>query len=68
MSPTNDVGLTQPHVPGHAHPWETDGWTTGQVQASPVLNLYYARKVADLAVSHGWCQWQPWHNYSGDYC
>lgn len=67
-SPTDDVGLTQLHVPVHSHLWETDGWTTDQVQSSPVLNLYYARKVADLAVSHGWCQWQPWHNYSGDYC
>ena len=67
-SPTDDVGLTQLHVPVHAHLWETDGWTTGQVQASPVLNLYYARKVADIAASYGWCQWQPWHNYSGDYC
>lgn len=66
-SSTNDIGLAQLHVPVHAHLWETDGWSTEQVQSSPVLNLYYARKVADLAEDYWGCTWAPWNGYSGEY-
>lgn len=68
MSDTNDVGLTQLNVHTHADMWEADGWTTDDIRHNPVLNLIYARRVADLATSYGWCQWEPWHGYSGNYC
>lgn len=68
ISGTNDVGLAQLNVRVHSYLWERDGWSTDQVRASPVLNLWYARRVADLAVSYGWCEWEPWDGYSGVYC
>jgi hypothetical protein len=67
-SSTGDVGLAQLNVATWAHLWETDGHTTDDVATNPALNLLYARKVADAAEAIGWCEWEPWHGFSGDYC
>jgi len=67
-SATGDIGLAQLNVATWAHLWEADGHTTDDVATNPVLNLYYARRVADEAAALGWCEFAPWHGYSGDYC
>lgn len=67
-SATNDVGLAQLNVKTWRHLWEADGWTTEQVRTMPALNLAYAKQVSNAAVDIGWCMWEPWHGFSGDYC
>lgn len=67
-SSTGDVGLAQLNVATWAHLWEADGHTTDDVATNPVLNLYYARRVADEAAAIGWCEFEPWHGFSGEYC
>lgn len=68
VSNTNDVGLVQLNVKTWSDIWEEDGFTTEEVRDNPVLNLMYGKQVSDAAASYGWCIWQPWHGYSGDYC
>lgn len=67
-SSTGDIGLAQLNVATWSHLWEANGHETWQVADSPSLNLVYARQVADAAEALGWCEWAPWHGFSGDYC
>ena len=67
-SSTGDIGLAQLNVATWSHLWEANGHETWQVADSPSLNLIYARQVADAAEALGWCEWAPWHGFSGDYC
>lgn len=68
VSNTNDVGLVQLNVATWSHLWHDDGFSTEEVRDNPVLNLLYAKEVSNAAADIGWCIWQPWHGFSGNYC
>ena len=67
-SDTGDLGLAQLNRATWAHLWRGDGFTDEQIRDTPALNLIYARRIATAAEALGWCTWQPWHGFSGDYC
>lgn len=67
ISPTNDYGLAQINAFTWSELVESHG-DTMQDLLNPLLNLLYAKQISEKARSYGWCRWQPWHGYSGDYC
>lgn len=67
ISPTNDYGLVQINERTWSSLIESHGDTI-QDTLNPLINLVYAKLISNQARSYGWCRWQPWHGYSGDYC
>jgi len=66
-SSTNDHGLVQINWTT----WEPLVLKLGHDKESlynPSFNLAVGKLVSEQAVKAGWCKYQPWHGFSGDYC
>lgn len=67
ISSTKDYGLAQINRKVWRDDVEAMGWTMDDL-LNPAVNLLVAKHVADSAEAIGWCRFQPWHGFSGDYC
>lgn len=67
VSGTNDYGLVQINRAVWRSEVESWGWSMNDL-LKPAANLAFGAHVANVAESMGWCRYQPWHGFSGDYC
>lgn len=67
VSATRDYGLVQINRAVWRSDVESWGWQMDDL-LEPAANLAFGKYVADTAESIGWCRWEPWHGFSGDYC
>ena len=67
VSKTNDYGLVQINSFTWRSEVESWGWSMNDL-LEPAANLAFGAHVAGLAEDMGWCRYQPWHGFSGDYC
>jgi hypothetical protein len=66
-SSTNDHGLVQINWTTWASLVERLGYDKTELY-NPAFNLAVGKMVSQQAVKAGWCKYQPWHGFSGNYC